>query len=512
MSYNSNIVFKDYTNNQVMLLPPSLEELIDSNHPVRVVNDVIERIDVGPLLKSYKPGGTSVYHPKMLLKVLIYGYLSNIFSSRKLEASVKENIHFMWLAGMNRPDHNTIARFRSERLKDSLRAIFGQIVHLLIEEGLVSLKTVYTDGTKIESVANKYTFVWGRAMKTSEERIAKQLDELWDYTQKLAEEELAEETKPDFREIDREKVSKTIEKIDKALKDKSVSKKVKQKLNYAKKNWPDKLDEYAEKQAVMGENRNSYSKTDPGATFMRMKEDHMLNGQLKPAYNWQISTSDQFILNYSIHQNPTDTLTLKPHLEHFNALYNTYPDTICADAGYGSEENYEYLQKQNINNYVKYNYFHKEQSKKWKKDPFKTQNLYYNPDQDKVYCPVGQPMDYIGERKSKTAGGYPQTYTRYRARNCEGCPLRGSCHKAKGNRIVEINHNLNRHKQVARQNLTSEQGLKHRSKRPCDVEATFGAIKHNKGFRRFMLRGLEKVEIEAGLLAIAHNMAKKAAS
>jgi transposase len=495
-----------------MLLPPSLEELIEPNHPVRVVNDVIDRIDIAPLLKAYKPGGTSVYHPRMLLKVLIYGYLSNIFSSRKLEAAVKENIHFMWLSGMNRPDHNTIARFRSERLKDTLKQVFGQIVTLLVEEGLVSLKEIYTDGTKMESVANKYTFVWGKAIKTSKERIAKQLDELWDYTQKLAEEELTEASKPDFKEIDREKVSQTIDKIDKALEGKPVSKKVKQKLNYAKKNWPDKLDEYKEKEALMGGNRNSYSKTDPGATFMRMKEDHMLNGQLKPAYNWQISTSDQFILNYSIHQNPTDTLTLKPHLEHFKTLYNTYPDTICADAGYGSEENYEYLEEKNIENYVKYNYFHKEQSKKWKNDPFKPQNLFYNPEQDKMYCPIGQPMDRIGERKSKTSSGYPQSYARYQARNCEGCPLRGSCHKAKGNRIVEINHNLNRHKQVVRQNLNSEQGLKHRAKRPCDVEATFGAIKHNKRFRRFMLKGLDKVEIEAGLLAIAHNMAKKAAS
>ncbi|MEQ8648100.1 MAG: transposase, partial [Cyclobacteriaceae bacterium] len=157
-----------------MLLPPSLEELIEENHPVRVVNDVIDRINIEPLLKQYKPGGTSVYHPRMLLKVLVYGYLSNIYSSRKMEAALKENVHFMWLSAMNRPDHNTIARFRSERLKDALRQVFGQVVELLVEEGLVSIKHIYTDGTKIESSANKYTFVWGRAIKTSKERIAKQ--------------------------------------------------------------------------------------------------------------------------------------------------------------------------------------------------------------------------------------------------------------------------------------------------------------------------------------------------
>lgn len=507
---NSNLVFKDYTPSQVMLLPPSLEELIEENHPVRVVNAVIDQINVEPLLKQYKPGGTSVYHPRMLLKVLVYGYLTNIYSSRKLEAALKENIHMMWLAAMNRPDHNTIARFRSERLKDALRQVFGQVVELLIEEGLVSIKNIYTDGTKIEANANKYTFVWGRAIQTSKERIAKQLDELWDYTQKLAEEELSSEEKPDFKEIDKEKVNQTIERIDKALEDKPVSKKVKQKLNYAKKNWPAKLEEYAEKEALMGENRNSYSKTDPGATFMRMKEDHMLNGQLKPGYNLQISTSDQFIVNYSIHQNPTDTLTLKPHLQQYQNLYKTNPESICADAGYGSEENYDYLEKQSIDNYLKYSYFHQEQSKKWKENPFRAGNLHYNEEQDKLYCPMGQAMDRIADRKSESSAGYKQTYARYQAKNCNGCSLRGSCHKSKANRIVEINHNLSRHKQKVRQNLFSEQGLAHRSKRPWDVEAVFAAIKHNRGFRRFMLKGTDKVEIEAGLLAIAHNLAKKA--
>ncbi|WP_258102220.1 IS1182 family transposase, partial [Marinoscillum pacificum] len=452
---NSNLVFKDYTPSQVMLLPPSLEELIEENHPVRVVNAVIDQINAEPLLKQYKPGGTSVYHPRMLLKVLVYGYLTNIYSSRKLEAALKENIHMMWLAAMNRPDHNTIARFRSERLKDALRQVFGQVVELLVEEGLVSIKNIYTDGTKIEANANKYTFVWGRAIQTSKERIAKQLDELWDYTQKLAEEELSSEEKPDFKAIDKEKVSQTIERIDKALEDKPVSKKVKQKLNYAKKNWPAKLEEYAEKEAIMGENRNSYSKTDPGATFMRMKEDHMLNGQLKPGYNLQISTSDQFIVNYSIHQNPTDTLTLKPHLQQYQDLYKTNPESICADAGYGSEENYDYLEKQNIDNYVKYNYFHKEQSKKWKENPFRADNLHYNEEQDKLYCPMGQAMDRIADRKSESLAGYKQTYARYQTKNCNGCSLRGSCHKSKGNRIVEINHNLRRHKQNVRQNLFS---------------------------------------------------------
>lgn len=507
---SKNLHFKHYDQNQPMLLPPSLDELIEANHPVRVVSHVIDQINIDVLLKQYKPGGTSVYHPRMLLKVMVYSYLSNIFSSRKMESGLKENIHLMWLSGMNKPDHNTLARFRSERLKDSLRQIFGQIVGLLVEEGLVSIKQLYTDGTKIEANANKYSFVWGRAIKTSKKRIAKQLDDLWSYTQQVAEEELKDQQPVDFNEIDSQKVKQTIDKIDQALEGKSVDKKVKQKLNYARKNWPDKLDDYEKKEATLGK-RNSFSKTDTDATFMRMKEDHMLNGQLKPGYNLQMSTSDQFIINYSLHQNPTDTLTFIPHLEQYNDLYGSCPALVCADAGFGSEENYQYLEEQEIDGYVKYNYFHKEQSKKWKEDPFKADNLHYNESNDTMTCPMGQQMENIGNNERITTSGFKQQYTRYQAKNCEGCPLRSSCHKAKSNRIVEINHELRRHKKKAREKLLSEEGKRHRSKRPADVEAVFGAIKHNKGFRRFNLRGLDKVAIETGLLAIAHNLAKKAA-
>ena len=179
MCVNSKIVFKDYNPSQNLLLPPSLEELIEENHPVRTVSEVIDRLDLSSLLKKYKPGGTSVYHPRMLLKVLVYGYLCNIYSSRKLEEAIKQNVHFMWLSAMNRPDHNTLNRFRSDRLKDEIKQIFSQVVLLLESEGHVSLKTAFVDGTKIEARANRYSFVWGRAIKRSKERIEQQLEELW---------------------------------------------------------------------------------------------------------------------------------------------------------------------------------------------------------------------------------------------------------------------------------------------------------------------------------------------
>jgi transposase len=155
--------FKPYNQQQIMLLPPSLEELIPKTHPVRIVNDVINKINLDPLNAAYKTRGSSSYHPQMLLKVLVYGYVSNVYSSRKLEAACKESIYFMWLSSMSYPDHNTINRFRGVRLKDALRNVFEQVVLLLAEEGLLSIEEIFVDGTKIEANANKYTFVWKKA-------------------------------------------------------------------------------------------------------------------------------------------------------------------------------------------------------------------------------------------------------------------------------------------------------------------------------------------------------------
>lgn len=506
----SKVVFKDYSPNQILLLPPSLEEMIDPNHPVRVVNQVIDSLDIDLLIKKFKGGGCSSYHPRLLLKLLVYGYLSNQYSSRKIEQATKQNIHFMWLSAMSYPDHNTINRFRSDRLNGVLKEIFSQVVLLLVDEGIITLKEAYLDGTKIEANANRYTFVWGRSISKSKERIKKQLDELWSYAESVAREELENNEPDSFEKIDQESVLKTIESIDKVLKGKQVDKKVKQKLNYARKNWPENLKKYEQQEKTLG-NRNSYSKTDPDATFMRMKEDHMLNGQLKPGYNWQISTENQYILGYTIHQSATDTNTLPAHMESLKANLGRMPETLVADAGYGSEENYEYLENNDVEAFVKYQYFHIEQSKKWKEDPYRTDNLLYDENDDSYTCPMGQKMSFTGEKVRITDNGFRQIKRLYQAQDCKGCPVREACNKSRGNRRIEINPRLNHYKSIIRERLTSERGRKYRSQRPVDVEAVFGIIKGNRNYRKFLLRGLEKVEIEVGLLALSHNLSKIAA-
>jgi transposase len=503
----TKVVFKDYSPNQILLLPPSLVEMIDPNHPVRVVSQVIDSLDIDLLIDKYKGGGCSSYHPRLLLKLLVYGYLSNQYSSRKIEQAAKQNIHFMWLSAMSYPDHNTINRFRSDRLKGVLKEVFSQVVLLLVDSGVITLKEAYLDGTKIEANANRYTFVWGRSIIKSKERIRKQLDELWAYAESVAKEELENNEPEYFEKIHQDSVRRAIESIDNALMGKPVKKEVKQKLNYARKNWPENLKKYEQQEKTMG-NRNSYSKTDPDATFMRMKEDHMLNGQLKPGYNWQISTENQYILGYTLHQTTNDTTTLQSHMESLKENLGKMPDTLVADAGYGSEENYEYLENHDVEAFVKYQYFHKEQSKKWRTDPYRTENLPYEKNTDSYTCPMGQQMSFIKEKIKITDNGFRQIKRLYQAQNCNGCPMRDACNKSKGNRVVEINQRLNHYKSIIRERLCSERGIKYRSQRPVDVEAVFGIIKGNRNYRKFLLRGLEKVEIEAGLLALAHNLSK----
>jgi len=508
---NRNPSFKDYHQGQAFLLPPTFDDLIPQNHAVRVVSSILDRVDLEALLKSYDGGGASSYHPRMLLKVLVYGYLCNIYSTRKLEEATSQNIHFMWLSGMSTPDHNTIARFRTGKLKVVCKQIFTQVVLMLVESGHVDLKQVYTDGTKIESRANRYTFVWGKAIKTSRKRIASQLEELWNYAEQMAQDELKESRPESFGSLTPEQVDQTLDRIHKAIKDKPIDSKKRQKVNYAKKNWPDKLREYDQKEDILGE-RNSYSKTDSDATFMRMKEDHMLNGQLKPGYNVQVTTvKGQFIAHYSIHHNPTDTLTLIPHLEGFKQAYGYYPQVEVADAGYGSEENLNYLNNNNIDAYVKHNYFDREQKEGVKAlSEYHPDNLPYDADQDCFQCPAGKKLVFIGSSYQTTASGYKRTLSKYQSTDCEGCPLRAKCHKGEGNRIIEVSHLLRNLRKQATERLLTEEGVEHRKRRVIEAEGTFGNIKGNHHFRRFLTCGKGNVSVEVGLLALAQNLRKLA--
>ena len=505
----AKLAIKSDNRKQNLLLPPSLDELVPENHMVRVVDAVIDRLDISDILSTYRGGGNSAFNPKMMLKVLVFAYLSNVYSSRRIEELLKRDIYFMWLAGMKRPDFRTINYYRGKRLKEGFDAVFTQVVRLLHEEGFVSLKVQYIDGTKIESVANKYTFVWRGSVEKYDARLKAKTEAL--LRQIEQNHAIENQENPVSEELTAEEVIKRVERIKEKVDADNLGKEERKALKQIETDSVPRMNRYREQLETMG-SRNSYSKTDPDATFMRMKEDAMLNGQLKPGYNVQISTENQFITNFGIYQRPTDTLTMISYLESFKARYGMQSEEIVADSGYGSEENYEYMFSNGMTPYVKYNMFHVEQRRGYRNNPFRVSNLFYNPDDDFYVCPMGQKLKFIRQEKRYTASGYQQTVSVYRASRCEGCPLRGQCHKSKRDRQIEVNHTLDDYKARARELLTSEQGIKHRSNRPIEPEAVFGQIKECGRFRRLRLKGLTGAKIDFGLKALAHNLRKLAQS
>ena len=503
----AKLAIKSDNRKQNLLLPPSLDELVPENHMVRVVDAVLDRLDISDILSTYRGGGNSAFNPKMMLKVLVFAYLSNIYSSRRIEELLRRDIYFMWLAGMKRPDFRTINYYRGKRLKEGFDTVFTQVVRLLHEEGFVSLKVQYIDGTKIESVANKYTFVWRGSVEKYDARLKAKTEALLRQIEQNHAIENQENPVPE--ELTAEEVTKRVERIKEKVDADNLGKEERKALKQIETDSVPRMNRYREQLETMG-TRNSYSKTDPDATFMRMKEDAMLNGQLKPGYNVQISTENQFITNFGIYQRPTDTLTMISYLESFKARYGMQSEEIVADSGYGSEENYEYMFSNGMTPYVKYNMFHVEQRRGYRNNPFRVSNLFYNPDDDFYVCPMGQKLKFIRQEKRYTASGYQQTVSVYRACRCEGCPLRGQCHKSKRDRQIEVNHTLADYKARARELLTSEQGIKHRSNRPIEPEAVFGQIKECGRFRRLRLKGLTGAKIDFGLKALAHNLRKLA--
>jgi transposase len=551
-------VFKQYTMGQIALLPRDLEEEIEPNHLVRVVNAAIEKMDLKGLYAQYQGGGTSSYHPKMLLKVLVYGYTQQIYSSRKIAKALRENIHFMWLSGNNHPDFHTINRFRGVVVKGSIGEIFAAVLTLLIEGGHVKLENYFVDGTKVEANANKYSFVWAKNTKRYKEQLQTKVGELLEKIEEINASEDAEYGENDLEErggaepIDaarlEEKINELNERLrkmqseekvgaelveqemgqvetppkaepdeptakpkgEKCKRQKSKVQQLSRSIQQLEKECLSRLQDYEMQEKTLA-GRNSYAKTDHDATFMRMKEDHMQNGQLKAGYNVQTGTEDQFVVGFSVHQRPGDPGCLVPHLKQVKQQLGRLPENIIADSAYGSEENYAYLEQEQIaGNYLKYNTFHQEQKPRYKPNPFAADQMPYDEAQNIFTCPNGKKLNYRATHRSCSENGFESQRQIYECEDCSQCPLKEKCTKAAGNRQIKISFRLKNFRAQACQNLCSEKGKKLRAQRSIDVETVFGRIKQDWGFRRFMLRGLEKVKTEWGLLCIAHNFAKMA--
>lgn len=504
---------KSYSNNDRLFFLLNPSEDIAENDPVRVVDAIVESIDLGGFKKLYQERGRCPYHPKMMLKIILYAYMNNIYSCRKIENVVKRDIHYIWLAAQERPDFVTINRFRN-RVKSEIDNIFTQTVLLLAERGFITLDVEYIDGTKIESKANKYTFVWRKSIEKNRAKLQEKIRVLLEQIDDVIAQDKASEAGP--VEFTPGTLSTLIDELKDALaaepapvgKEQKKRRRQQERRMRELERHRDKLDEYDSRLERIG-GRNSMSKTDPDATFMRMKEDAMNNGQTKPGYNLQISAENQFITDFALFPNPTDTLTLIPFLNSFLGRYGHLPSTAVADSGYGSEENYRFMDEAGMEAYVKYSRFHIEQRPRHKPNPFHHDNFHYNAAGDYYVCPMGQHMRRVGTVHSKTASGYRSESARYRAQNCKGCPLRCLCYRAKGDRrTIEVNHRLNQYKRKARELLTSEDGLRHRGRRCIEPEAVFGQMKFNMAYRRFRHFGKDKVSMDFAFFAIAFNIKK----
>lgn len=508
-----NLHFRSYDPDQTLLFPQRIDRDIPKDDPVRILKSVIESLDLSGFKKLYHERGRSPYHPKMMLMVILYSYMNNVYSCRKIEKLLYRDIYYIWLSGYQKPDFATINRFRN-RVKNEIGHIFTLLVLILVEKGFVTLEVEYLDGTKIESKANKYTFVWRKSVERNREKLLEKIRVvLQQINEQMAQDKAAdvdplELTPQTLCEISKEFKEALGSAPEAKTKEEKAAQRGKNKMFKELERHGEKLAEYNSRLEQM-EGRNSISKTDPSATFMRMKEDAMCNGQTKPGYNLQISSENQFITDFALFPNPTDTLTFIPFLGSFPGRYGRFPKRVVADSGYGSEENYRFMDEAGIEGFVKYNRFHLEHRPRYKPDTFHPDSLYYNEEGDYYICPMGQRMSRTGTLQTRTEGGYISQSACYRAIRCKGCPLRCLCYKAKANqRTIRVNHRLNAYKRKACELLTSEEGIKERGRRCIEPEAVFGQMKSNMAYRRFRHMGKDKVVMDFTFFAIAFNIKK----
>lgn len=488
--------------NQVVL-PFNLEYVIPENDPVKLLNEICESLDYTQLYNKYVKRWRK-HSPKTLFKLVVYGYMRQNYSSRDIEEACLRDICFMWLLNdETAPDHSTISRFLSDKLSFEIEDLFYQLIMKLNELGEIKFENLFVDGTKIEANANRYTFVWEKAVKKNAEKLRVKIEEFLNI--------VSERYWVNFNTA--EECFSFLQHRIKIINEVFVSGKGKRKSQLQKDF--EKLSEYLERKQKYEEyfntfnGRKSFSKTDPDATFMRMKEDHMQNGQLKPGYNVQIGVESEYIVGVGLFANPTDVTTLIPFLKRIKKHTNRIFENIIADAGYESEENYTYLEEEHQRAYIKPSNYEQSKSRKHQKNEFRVENMEYNADKDCFICKNGQELKNTGVKERKTANGYMVQKTQYQNESCVGCPYREKCHKSKNAyRTIEISQRFKEQREKSKANILTDKGILLRVNRSIQVEGAFGVIKEDYGFRRFLMRGKEKTETQFFLISFAFNVQK----
>ena len=476
------------------------EKVIPADDSVRLLDRVIEEMDLKALMRAYDSHGRPpATPPRTMLKIVLYAAMEHNYASRRIKSSCERDINYIWLLnGTPAPSHHEIARFRSKRLAECAEELFSQLVKKLYKMGEIQFAHLFVDGTKIEANANKYSFVWKKSTNKYEARLDAKLEKLLPvYCEKygiIANEPrellMQLEAMVDFPFIHGRGKRKSELQRDIELFRELLARKTK----YQRYN-----------DTFRG--RNSFSKTDPDATFMHMKEDHMRNAQLKPGYNVQFGVEGEYITGVLVSSERSDQLTLIPLMEQMQSYGADYED-VTADAGYESEENYSWFEARQKPCYIKPQNYERSKTKKFKSNMALRENMAYDAEKDEYTCQAGQKLraKYVGKRASKS--GFESEITYYACDDCSGCPFKKTCTRAKGNRQIRISKRFIEQRAASLARITSEQGILLRMNRSIQSEGAFGVIKQDYGFRQFLLRGQKKVTTEILLLAMAYNINK----
>ena len=483
-------------NNQLVIILNSEIEL-SKNAPVRVTSAQLEELDYRKLYEAYSSKGRkSVTDPRVMFKVMAYGYQCGIYSTRKLEEACQYRIDFKWLLENEKaPDHSTLSRFRTGRCAGAVEDLFYQYVQLLEKQGETDHKSVFIDGTKLESRAGRYTFTW---RGTAEKNLEKTKKRVLEQTGCKSAEEL---------EIYVSQKGEGICFVHGKGKHKTDAQREWESLNRLLLQWR----KYEEQLKIMGEGRNSYSKTDHDATFMRMKEDHMRNGQLKPAYNVQIAVNSEYITGIDAFSNRTDAGTLIPFLHKLEMAHQQRYEEVTADAGYESLENYLYLESNGQVSFIKPSNYEAQKTKKYRSQIGRIENMQYDKEEDCYICAEGRKL-YCRKVSTDVNNGTPITRAWYRCENCQNCPQREKCCKKQDKEApkeVIMKETFWEKRQQSLENITSERGIQLRMNRSIQVEGAFGLIKNDFGFRRFLTTGKKNIRIELLFLALGINLKKR---
>ena len=498
-------------------LPLEIGYSIPDNDCVRLLGQFVEELDLSDLYSTYSKVKENQVSPRKMLKIMLYAYHEGNFSSRGIEKACKRDINYMYLLeGRSAPDHATIARFRSIHFTEVAEKYLAMSVNYLMELGEISGKEIFIDGTKIEANANKYTFVWKKSVTKNQ---AKLLDKMALLVQECVETYgLRKIWRGQVKEKHLKKVIRQLYRIKEEEGIEFVYGSGKRKIQLQRhieelEEGAARLKEYSRKLSILGE-RNSYSKTDPDATFMRMKEDAMLNGQLKPAYNLQLGVDSGYISWLTLSPRPTDTMTLIPFLRGMEAsLGHRYP-VVVADAGYESEENYTFLEDHKITAMIKPANYEISKTRKYRKDISRKENMPYDPEGDFYTCMNGCRLEKCGTKKRKTASGYVREETVYRCDDCLGCPHKSECIRGKNWKIPEderfkilsVSRKFERQRKECLDRIVSDEGIQLRVNRSIQAEGAFALWKEDQKFRQFLCRGQANVYAESVLMAMAQNI------